>query len=184
MSRKIVLASIIALVTATVVQAQTDPGPRPVGKVNPALAICPFTGAKFPGAPPCIDTVQPAQTNPPADGAGNVIANGGNQTGFWFESLIVFETLAVVGPVAQTGGSTIPGLGPSFNGLSCFQCHSQPTVGGSSPNKLTPGFPNGNPQVGDAPTSGKLQAVSSFISATGPAREARFPKEVAPSGNA
>ena len=191
MSRKLVLVSLITLlvlVGTTVLQAQTDPGSRPVGKVNPALAICPpagpLVGAKFPTAPNCIDTVQPAQTNPPADGAGNVIANGGNQTGFWFESLTVFETVAVVGPVAQTGGPTMPGLGPSFNGLSCFQCHSQPTVGGSSPNKLTPGFPNGNPQVGDAPTSGQLQAVSSFISATGPVREARFPRAVAASGNA
>lgn len=75
----------------------------------------------------------------------------------------------------QTGGATSPGLGPSFNAVSCFQCHSQPTIGGSSPNKNTPGFPDGNPQVGDAPTTAQLQAVSSFISATGPVREARFP---------
>src|SRR5262249_9677473 len=59
----------------------------------------------------------------------------------------------------------------------------QPTVGGSAPGKTrgvpTPGFPDGNPQVGDAPTAAQLQAVSSFISATGPVRESRFPKGAA-----
>jgi len=159
----------------TALQAQittppTDPGPRPVGNNNP---FCPLPSAKFPTAPGCIDTVQPADSIGNG-GAGNVLG-GGNLTGFWFEALTVFEVKAVVGPGPQTGGSTIPGLGPSFNAVSCFECHSQPTVGGSSPNKKTPGFPNGNPQVADAPTPGQLNAVSSFITATGPVREARFP---------
>jgi len=205
MSRKIVLISlvtILTLVSTAVLQAQTDPGPRPVGKDNPNLAIClPVgflaPGAKFPKAPNCIDTVQPPQTNPltPADGAGNVIGGGvavpngsGNLGATWFEALTVFETVAVVGPEAQTGGATFPGLGPSFNAVSCFQCHSQPTVGGSSPNKLTPGFPHGNPQIGDAPTTTQLQALTTApagfqpILATnsngegiGPVREVRFP---------
>ncbi|PYP87689.1 MAG: hypothetical protein DMG65_16600 [Candidatus Angelobacter sp. Gp1-AA117] len=159
----------------TALQAQitttpSDPGPRPVGNNNP---FCPIPSAKFPNAPPCIDTVQPADNNGNG-GAGNVVP-GSNLTGFWFQALTVFEVKAVVGPGPQTGGSTIPGLGPSFNAVSCFECHSQPTVGGSSPNKATPGFPNGNPQVADAPTAAQLQAVNSFISATGPVREARFP---------
>jgi len=126
--------------------------------------------------------VQPPDSSG-VDGAGNVIANGGNLAGFWFQALTVFETPAVVGPEPQTGGSSFPGLGPSFNAVSCFQCHSQPTVGGSSPNANTPGFPNGNPQVGDAPTTTQLNNVSSFISATGPVREARFPHAVGGSGN-
>src|SRR5215472_7371932 len=153
-------------ILASVVQAQTtivptDPGPRPVGNANP---FCPPTpggivSAKFPTAPPCIDTVQPADTIGDG-GAGNVVSFNSNLTGFWFQSLAVFETKADVGPGPQTGASTFPGLGPSFNAVSCFECHSQPTVGGSSPNKKTPGFPNGNPQVADAPTAAQLQAVS------------------------
>ena len=205
MSRKIFVVSILLVLTVastTVLQAQTDPGPRPVGKDNPNLAIClppppgtPLLSAKFPkefsATNPCIDVVQPPQTNPLilADGAGNIIANAGNLAGAWFQALTVFETPTVVGPVAQTGGSTFPGLGPSFNGLSCFQCHSQPTVGGSSPNMQTPGFPHGNPQIGDAPTTSQLAALTKApagfqpILATnsagdgiGPVREVRFPK--------
>ena len=181
---RIFLALLSLTILSSLVQTQTlvptDPGPRPVGNNNP---FCPPTtgaiqSAKFPTAPPCIDTVQPADTIGDG-GAGNVVSFNSNLTGFWFQALAVFEVNAVVGPGPQTGGSTIPGLGPSFNAVSCFQCHSQPTVGGSSPNKNTPGFPNGNPQVGDAPTAAQLQAVSSFISATGPVREARFPNGAA-----
>ncbi|HEV2988812.1 MAG TPA: di-heme oxidoredictase family protein [Candidatus Angelobacter sp.] len=171
-------------------QAQLhDPGPRPVGTV-PAVPFCPDqpSGAgdfrsKFPGAPPCVDVSQPPNGDAIGvpQGAGNIISAAGNIATFWFWALAVFETEATVPgspKVPQTGGATIPGLGPSFNGTSCFQCHSQPAVGGSSPNNLTPNFNNtffpGNPQVGDAPTSGQLQNVSSFIHLNGPVREARF----------
>lgn len=178
-------ALLMFMMLGSALQAQTiivpvDPGPRPVGNNNPFCPPAPgaIQSAKFPTAPPCIDTVQPADTIGDA-GAGNVVSLNSNITGFWFQSLAVFETKAVVGPGPQTGGATFPGLGPSFNAVSCFECHSQPTVGGSSPNKKTPGFPNGNPQVGDAPTAAQLQAVSSFISATGPVREARFPNGAA-----
>ena len=168
-------------------QAQLhDPGPRPVGTV-PAAAFCPDGNpgfrSKFPGAPQCVDVVQPPQGG--AEGAGNIIANAGNLGFFWFFALTVFETPATVpgSPgVPQTGGASIPGLGPSFNGLSCFQCHSQPAVGGSSPNAQTPNFNNtffpGNPQVGDAPNGTQLQNVNSFIHLNGPVREARFVKAV------
>jgi hypothetical protein len=163
-----------------------DPGPRPVGTV-PAVPFCPDGNpgfrSKFPGAPQCVDVVQPAKGD--AQGAGNIIANSGNIGAFWFWALAVFETDATVPGsqgVPQTGGATIPGLGPSFNAVSCFQCHSQPAVGGSSPNKLTPNFNNtffpGNPQVGDAPTPTQLNNVSSFIHLDGPVREARFVKAV------
>jgi hypothetical protein len=134
---------LLVLLSAVALQAQTDPGPRPVG--NAALSPCPFTSAKFPKAPPCIDNIQPKDGNGNL-GAGQVVSFNSNLTGLWFQALTVFETEAVVGPVAQTGGATMPGLGPSFNATSCFQCHSQPTVGGSSPNINTPGFPKGNPQ--------------------------------------
>ncbi len=169
----------ICLLGSVKLQAQTDPGPRPPGTQN---VFCPFTSEKFPTGPNCVDIVQPSAGG--ADGAGNILANAGNLGPMWFQALAIFETPATVtGP--QSGGSSIPGLGPSFNANSCFQCHSQPAVGGSSPNTATSDlngkfFP-GNPQAftianrGTAPDSTQISNVSSFISATGPVREARFP---------
>lgn len=60
------------------------------------------------------------------------------------------------------------GLGPTMNLDSCVGCHSQPAVGGSSP--LV------NPQVAFATANGATNVVPSFISASGPVREARFVK--------
>lgn len=58
------------------------------------------------------------------------------------------------------------GLGPTFNGAGCAQCHAQPAVGGSSP--MT------NPQVALANLDGAKNTVPSFITTDGPVREARF----------
>src|SRR5882724_7580493 len=58
------------------------------------------------------------------------------------------------------------GLGPRFNLDSCSGCHSQPTIGGTSPAT--------NPQVAVATLMGAKNVVPSFITATGPIREARF----------
>src|SRR5439155_23812145 len=59
------------------------------------------------------------------------------------------------------------GLGPRFNSRSCAACHAQPAVGGSSPAT--------NPQVADATADGARNTSPSFITSTGPVREARFP---------
>jgi CxxC motif-containing protein (DUF1111 family) len=58
------------------------------------------------------------------------------------------------------------GLGPRFNLDSCSGCHSHPAVGGSSPPT--------NPQVALATAAGAKNTLPSFITANGPAREARF----------
>jgi CxxC motif-containing protein (DUF1111 family) len=58
------------------------------------------------------------------------------------------------------------GLGPGFNELSCASCHIFPAVGGSSPTT--------NPQVTDANVDGATNVIPSFVTATGPIREARF----------
>src|SRR6267142_1973984 len=58
------------------------------------------------------------------------------------------------------------GLGPRFNLDSCSGCHSQPTIGGTSPAT--------NPQVAVATLMGAKNTVPSFITADGPVREARF----------
>jgi CxxC motif-containing protein (DUF1111 family) len=59
------------------------------------------------------------------------------------------------------------GLGPRYNSRSCAACHAQPAVGGSAPAV--------NPQVGDATADGARNTVPTFITSSGPVREARFP---------
>jgi CxxC motif-containing protein (DUF1111 family) len=58
------------------------------------------------------------------------------------------------------------GLGPRFNLDSCAGCHAQPSVGGSSPAI--------NPEVAIASAYGARNTVPTFITASGPIREARF----------
>jgi CxxC motif-containing protein (DUF1111 family) len=87
--------------------------------------------------PTCFDIDQPPSNpaQPPATGAGNIIAGSGNLGGFWFQAVSVFSATATVTP--PSGATTITGLGPSFNALSCLGCHSEPTVGGASPGFVT-----------------------------------------------
>jgi CxxC motif-containing protein (DUF1111 family) len=71
------------------------------------------------------------------------------------------------------------GLGPTFNGNSCAQCHAEPDVGGSSSHPSLGHVKVPNPQVGLATldrAAGGAQKVPSFITADGPIREARFVK--------
>lgn len=56
------------------------------------------------------------------------------------------------------------GLGPRFNFTSCFGCHSQPAIGGTSPRR--------NPQV-SVPRDFPGNVVFSFLREDGPVREAR-----------
>jgi CxxC motif-containing protein (DUF1111 family) len=58
------------------------------------------------------------------------------------------------------------GLGPRMNLDSCKGCHAQPASGGTSPAL--------NPQVAFATANGGVDKVPSFLSASGPVREARF----------
>ena len=182
----------------------SDPGPRPTGReaVNTdANAVCPVTGTKFPETV-CLDFVQPPSVSPApvADGAGQIVANAGNLAGTWFEALTVFSTQASVNGTDNSGGAGkfIRGLGPSFNAESCFQCHSQPAVGGSSPGcvgsfcsnmnanpttgAVTSKFSSANnPQIVDANDRGAVNSIPSFVQTrdnTGPMIEARFPKAV------
>jgi CxxC motif-containing protein (DUF1111 family) len=62
------------------------------------------------------------------------------------------------------------GLGPRFNLNQCSVCHSQPTIGGTSPAH--------NPEfdvIANGTVSGATNTIPSFIAANGPTREARFP---------
>ncbi|MGC2183889.1 MAG: di-heme oxidoredictase family protein, partial [Terriglobales bacterium] len=73
------------------------------------------------------------------------------------------EVDSVSGTISGEEGS---GLGPTFNGNGCAQCHAYPAAGGSSP--IT------NPQVGLAVLDGAKNTVPSFVTTDGPVREARF----------
>src|SRR5215471_10664092 len=66
------------------------------------------------------------------------------------------------------------GLGPTFNGNSCAQCHAEPQVGGSSPGLTSKIHPQPNPQVALATLDSATNTVPSFVNANGPVREARF----------
>src|SRR5262249_28341494 len=57
---------------------------------------------------------------------------------------------------------------------SCAMCHAQPAAGGSSPGMNSPQNPVPNPQIALATLHGAANTVPSFITASGPVREARF----------
>jgi CxxC motif-containing protein (DUF1111 family) len=62
------------------------------------------------------------------------------------------------------------GLGPRFNFNQCSGCHSQPTVGGTSPAN--------NPEfqvIANRIVNGSTNSIPTFLTANGPTREARFP---------
>ena len=89
------------------------------------------------------------------------------------------EVDSVTGSIKNEAGA---GLGPTFNGNSCAQCHAQPTTGGSGPGLTSKQNPVPNPQVALATLDGATNSVPSFITANGPVREARFVKN--PDGSA
>jgi CxxC motif-containing protein (DUF1111 family) len=72
-------------------------------------------------------------------------------------------------------GASDDGLGPRFNALGCARCHAHPVVGGTSPAV--------NPQIADGTAQGATNTIPSFITSTGPVREARFIYFTDASGN-
>jgi CxxC motif-containing protein (DUF1111 family) len=107
---------------------------------------------------------------------------GASAAGSFFSTLSAAEqalfatSLATFGEVDSVSGAIEAGsgLGPTFNGNSCAMCHAQPAAGGSSPGLRSLQHPIPNPQVALATLDGATNTVPSFISASGPVREARF----------
>lgn len=122
-------------------------------------------------------TVAEAQTDPGprggAAGAGGFYPslNPAEQAAFSLAKGVFQEVDSVKGTLAGEPGA---GLGPTFNGNSCAQCHAQPSVGGSSPGLISKQNPIPNPQVALAMLHGAQNKVPSFVMADGPVREARF----------
>ncbi len=106
-------------------------------------------------------------------GAGGFFStlNSNEQALFNQASEVLQEVDSVSGTIAGESGS---GLGPTFNGNSCTQCHAQPAPGGSSPGQNSPQNPVTNPQIALATLHGASNNVPSFITANGPMLEARF----------
>lgn len=70
--------------------------------------------------------------------------------------------------VEAVSGTANNGLGPRFNSVSCSSCHAQPAVGGTGAAM--------NPQFALAGSAtAPRDTTPSFVTATGPTREARFP---------
>jgi CxxC motif-containing protein (DUF1111 family) len=95
----------------------------------------------------------------------SVAAN--NPTGsleFFQNGLARFQEVEVV-----SGGAN-NGLGPRFNFNQCSGCHAQPSIGGSSP-ATNPEFS----VITNGIASGSTNTIPSFLTASGPTREARFP---------
>ena len=132
--------SLAAVVSAPLLHAQTDPGPR---------------------------------TGPAAAGSFYATLNA-NEQNFFNQAQLRFQEIdSVSGGIAGEAGV---GLGPTFNGNSCAQCHAQPTIGGASPGLSSPQNPIPNPQVALAALDSGTNSVPSFITANGPVLEARFIK--------
>src|SRR5262245_14764409 len=178
-----VTAVVTLLSFVTVSSAQTacvlkDPGPRPAGNVI-FYSIPDGHGNNIP------NFTQQSQ-NGAHNSSGNFLPNlNGDQIRFWEAGMAKFGDIASV----QGAGPGVPspeplnGLGPRFNGNSCFMCHTQPAIGGSSPGQGTPLFA-GNPQIPLATAHGALNNVPSFVSnrPNGPVLEARFPLAANPAG--
>jgi CxxC motif-containing protein (DUF1111 family) len=85
---------------------------------------------------------------------------------FFASAQIRFQEVSSVSGDIEAGF----GLGPTFNGNSCAQCHAYPAIGGSSPFV--------NPQVANnfANLDGALNPadLSKILSLNGPVREVRF----------
>ena len=75
------------------------------------------------------------------------------------------------------------GLGPRFNSNQCSSCHSQPTVGGSSPSASVFPYVGMNPETQVFDLTGAKNRLPSFITPDGPAREARFVFFMNPDGS-
>jgi len=114
----------------------------------------------------------PGPRSGPAGAGGSYPTLNSNEQALFNQAIVRFMELdSVLGTLTGEEGK---GLGPTFNGNSCAQCHSQPAVGGSSPGLTSPQNPIANPQVALATLDSATNTVPSFITTDGPVREARF----------
>ena len=127
------------------------------GVVAAVLAMCVCTGSQGQAARGPVDP----GVRGGAPGAGTPLDGlTADETAFFQNGLAKFLDVESV-----TGGEN-NGLGPRFNSNQCLSCHSQPSVGGTSPAT--------NPLIAIATLDGARNVVPWFITQNGPIREARF----------
>jgi CxxC motif-containing protein (DUF1111 family) len=137
----------------------TDPGPRP--------------GASGAGAPETAQPINPDSASAQAQAAAACFPGlSSNMQKLCEQAVIRFQEVDSVSGTLGTESGT--GLGPTFNNNSCASCHAQPAVLGSSPGLTSPQHSVPNPQVALATLDGARNILPSFITASGPVREARF----------
>jgi len=126
-----------------------------------------------------VVTAQPVQAQkdpgprggPPAAGGALPSLSDSDKT-FFSQALMRFQQVnSVSGTIA---GEEARGLGPSFNSNGCATCHIEPAIGGTSPGPMSRIKPAPNPEIAIATLDGATNVVPTFITADGPAREARF----------
>ena len=122
-----------------------------------ALLTCTCTWSQTKARP-----VDPGVRGGPAAAGGALTGLTADETTFFRDGQARFAAIEVV-----QGGSN-NGLGPRFNSNQCFSCHSQPSMGGTSPAQ--------NPLIAVATLNGAKNVVPWFIAPNGPIREARFQK--------
>jgi CxxC motif-containing protein (DUF1111 family) len=127
------------------------------GIVTVAFLICVY-GLGQAGSSP----VDPGVRGGPAGAGGPLNGLTADETAFFLDGQARFADVEVVANGANNG------LGPRFNSNQCFSCHSQPSLGGTSPAK--------NPLPDVAVLNGAKNTVPWFITQNGPIREARFKK--------
>jgi CxxC motif-containing protein (DUF1111 family) len=120
-----------------------------------ALITCAGTWGRSKSAP-----VDPGVRGGPAGAGGPLKGLTADETAFFQDGQGRFTEIEVVSKGSNNG------LGPRFNSNQCASCHSQPSLGGSSPAQ--------NPLLAVAHLDGAHNTVPWFITANGPIREARF----------
>jgi CxxC motif-containing protein (DUF1111 family) len=140
------LTFVAALLVAGAAFAQVvDPGVRNDGIAGAGGPLSSVSANQCSGAPPALTTVSCDILN------------------FFTDGLNRFNEVDSVSGTIEAG----VGLGPRYNSRGCARCHANPAAGGTSPST--------NPQVADATADGAQNTIPSFITSTGPVREARFP---------
>ena len=137
------------------------------GKASARLAITALLAAALlPGQPDTGfrngNAADPGPRAGPSGAGGPVPGLVGNEANTFQSGLQAFKNVnSVTGSLTGEGG-----LGPRFNLDSCAGCHSEPEIGGTSPAV--------NPQIEVGSKAGALNTIPSFITSSGPIREARF----------
>ena len=137
-------------------------GPKSLSPIlTVALITCGYAFGQTRSAP-----VDPGVRGGAAGAGGPLQGLTADETAFFLDGQARFAEIEVVNNGSNNG------LGPRFNSNQCFSCHSQPSMGGTSPAK--------NPLPDVAALAGAKNVVPWFIVPNGPIREARFKR----SGNA